>query len=284
MRAVPAHTLRSHDKGPKRGGVCAGYGAEDVVGRERRRDGSGCRRMGDDSHDGPGRTSAMRKLEAAEFVALEATLEHAVEDPRRPAIIVTKEYCGRGACVVSRAPEEVREFRRERVCDAVDGQRVRRRHRKHDRVKGRADAASTIAIALCRGNDKWPLSVTLEAIDATPKVHGVGPRVGEQGRAHVAERPDGNVLAPKLRPEQSLFSRRELIIRYRLDKTTCFKRLDLAPRPFERVQSYTVTRQSARVPRVDDREHLGTEVNAQIARYRDGAEPAGIVGRPLPDV
>ena len=226
----------------------------------------------------------MRKLEATRSVALETTLEHAVEDPRRFTVIVTKEYCGRGARVVSRAPDEVREFRRERVGDAVDGQRVRRRNRKHDRVKGCADAASTIAIALCRGDDKCPASVALEAVDATPKVHGVGPRVGEQGRAHVAERPDGNVLAPKLRPEQSLFSRRELIIRYRLDKTTCFKRLDLAPRPFERVQSYTVTRQSARILWVDDREHLGTEVNAQLARYRDAAETAGIVGRPLPDV
>ncbi|CAH0364024.1 unnamed protein product, partial [Pelagomonas calceolata] len=36
--------------------------------------------------------------------------------------------------------------------------------------------------------------------------------------------------------------------------------------------------------RIDDREHLGTEVDAQLAYLCDGAEAARGVGRPLPDV
>ena len=124
----------------------------------------------------------------------------------------------------------------------------------------------------------------LEAVDTAPKVHGIGPRVGEQGRAHVAQRPDGSVLAPELRPEQALLGRRELFVSYGLDEPTRFERLHLGPRAFERVSGDAVTRQRTRIPRIDDREHLGTEVDAQLARFCDGAEAARCVGRPLPDV
>merc|ERR1711965_455353 len=111
--------------------------------------------MGDDGHDGSATTMAMHKLKATESVALDATAEHSVENPRRLAIIVTEENRGRRARVVSRAANEIREFRRERFGDAVDGERVRRRHREHDRIKRRTSGRSdAIAVALCCGDDE----------------------------------------------------------------------------------------------------------------------------------